>query len=179
MLDTSRHFLSVPAIEQAMDAMAMVKLNALHLHLTDDNSWPVAIAKWPRLASASAYSNFSHTYSAADLAGLVAYGRQRGIRLIPEFDTPAHSSSLFAAYPQFAAAAVDPTSKDPFLCLVDPSREEVFAFQEALRHHGNSPGATQAMAQADLPLLQSGAIKLALLRMEQGPASTANLLRRP
>ena len=57
--------------------------------------------------------------------------------------------------------------------------EEVFAFQEALRLHGDSPGATQAMAEADLPLLRSGAIKLALLRMEQGPASTANLLRRP
>jgi hexosaminidase len=128
MLDTARTFLSVAAIKSVMDAMSYLKLNVLHLHLTDDNSWPVVIDAWPRLALLSAYSNFSHTYSKADLAALVTFGRERGIRLVPEFDTPAHFSSLFAAYPEFAAVSVDPKTNDTFLCLVDPSKEETFAF---------------------------------------------------
>jgi hexosaminidase len=128
MLDTSRHFLTLGAIEQVMEAMSMLKLNVLHLHLTDDNSFPVVVAKWPRLAAAAAYSNFSHTYSAADLAGLAEFGRARGIRLIPEFDTPAHFSSLFPAYPEFAAAATDPSTNASFLCLVDPTKEATFSF---------------------------------------------------
>jgi hypothetical protein len=76
MLDTSRHFLSTAAIRGVMEAMSYLKLNVLHLHLTDDNSFPVVVAKWPRLAAVSAYSNFSHTYSAADLAAILPALRQ-------------------------------------------------------------------------------------------------------
>jgi hexosaminidase len=127
MVDTSRHFISPPAIKLILDHMSYCKLNVLHLHLTDDQSWPVELESYPLLAQLGAYSGNGHTYSHNDLADIVRYALVRGIRVIPEFDTPAHFSTLFNAYPQYAANAVD-QNNNSFLCLVDPSREETFDF---------------------------------------------------
>lgn len=127
MVDTSRHFISMNAIHLILDQMAYLKLNVLHLHLSDDQSWPLELNSYPLLARLTAYSNYSHTYSHSDIASLVNYARERGIRVIPEFDTPAHFSVLFNSYPQYAAQAFD-SNNNSFLCLVDPSREETFSF---------------------------------------------------
>lgn len=127
MLDTARHFLTIESMKEAVNAMSYLKLNVLHLHLTDDDAFPLVVPALPRLALTGAYSNYSHTFTPAQLADLVAYARLRGVRVIPEFDTPAHFSSLLNAYPEYMAAAVD-QNNNSFLCLVDPSREEVFTF---------------------------------------------------
>lgn len=123
MIDTSRHFISVSVIKRVVDMMAAVKLNTLSVHLTDDQSFPLVVPSWPSLSLQGAYSNFSHVYTPAMITDLVAYARLRGIRILPEFDTPSHFSVLFGSYPQFAAV-----TKDGALCMIDPSREEVFSF---------------------------------------------------
>src|SRR6185312_5922405 len=51
MLDVARHFRSVRDVERFVDLMALYKLSRLHLHLSDDQGWRIAIAKWPRLAT--------------------------------------------------------------------------------------------------------------------------------
>ena len=123
MIDTSRHFMSVSVIKQVVDMMAAVKLNTLSMHLNDDQSWPLVTPTWPRMASQGAYSNFSHTYAPAAIADLVEYAALRGVRVLPEFDSPSHFGTLSESYPQFAAV-----QSDGGLCMIDPSREESFDF---------------------------------------------------
>lgn len=137
---------------EVVDAMSFLKLNTLHVHLSDDDSFSFFVPAYPRLSATGCYSNVSHTHSPADLARLVAFARLRGVRVIPEFDTPAHFSTLINAYPEYMAAAgerraarlqwawrlrprgsllpalaVD-SNNNSFLCLVDPSKEETFTF---------------------------------------------------
>jgi hexosaminidase len=99
MMDYSRHFYPVDFIKHTMDAMVMSKLNVLHMHITDDQSFPIESAAYPKLAGAGSYGK-GYTYTAADVSSLVAYATQRAILLVPEFDMPAHSSSWGAGYPE-------------------------------------------------------------------------------
>lgn len=100
MLDTARHFLTLPVLRQAIDALSALKLNALHLHFTDDSSWPLFIPALPNITNTSAFSLW-HVYRPEDLAALVQYGRERGVVVYPEIDLPSHSSALRAAIPGF------------------------------------------------------------------------------
>ena len=77
--------------------MAYCKLNTLHWHMVDDQSFPVESTALPNLAGLGAYSP-AHTYSHADLREVVAYARARGIAVLPEFDIPGHSSSWQIGY---------------------------------------------------------------------------------
>ena len=97
MIDTSRSYLTVTAIKQTLDAMAYCKLNLLHWHMVDDQSFPVESTALPNLAGLGAYSPL-HTYSHADLAEVVTYARARGIAVLPEFDVPGHTSSWQIGY---------------------------------------------------------------------------------
>lgn len=131
MVDTSRHFITVATMKLIMDQMSYLKLNVMHLHLSDDQSWPLQLDSYPLLAQMSAYSNYSHSYSHADVQDLVTYAGNRGIRVIPEFDSPSHFSSLFPAYPQYAAHSVD-SNNNSYLCMVDISNEDTFEFLEGI-----------------------------------------------
>ena len=123
MLDVSRHYISLSVMKKVIDQMAALKLNTLSIHLNDDQSWPLLIPRWPQLSIQGAFSNYSHTYTPAALTNLAAYGRRRGVRIIPEIDTPSHFGTLELSYPQFAA---NTSAGDA--CMIDPSREEVFSF---------------------------------------------------
>lgn len=84
------------AMQDTLDAMAWAKLNVLHWHLVDDQSFPYASHLLPRLAERGAFFP-AHTYSLDDAREVVAYARARGIRVVPEFDTPgARCPPLFA-----------------------------------------------------------------------------------
>ena len=99
-------------LEQMLDAMASVKLNALYLHLTDNGCWPVQILSYPLLASnCSKGCNLDGSdktghqfYSQSDIRGLVVYARNRGIRIIPEIDSPGHFDTG-QCYPQLLTVA--------------------------------------------------------------------------
>jgi hexosaminidase len=100
MIDPARHFLTVAEVNKTIDGMSQNKLNALHLHLTDGESFTVNTEGWtkfPLLSTKGAYAP-QLSYSKNDLAAIVAHGRLRGIRVIPEFDLPAHMASWAQGY---------------------------------------------------------------------------------
>lgn len=104
MIDTGRHFYPVEAIEHIIDTMAMSKLNVMHWHATDDQSWAVESKLFPRLTSEGAFKDRRGRplqYTQQNVTDLVAYAAARGVIVVPEFDMPAHASAIGAGYPQF------------------------------------------------------------------------------
>ncbi len=94
MLDPARRFLSLDALLATLDAMALCKLNVLHLHLTDDQGFRFQSRAYPKLASAESYSR-------EELRTLVTAATDRGIRIIPELDLPGHATSWLCAHPEW------------------------------------------------------------------------------
>ncbi len=101
MLDVSRHWMPVDVILRNLDAMAAVKLNVLHWHLSDDQGFRVESKLFPQLQQQGSDGNF---YTQDQIRQVVAYARDRGIRVIPEFDMPGHTTAWFVGMPQLAAA---------------------------------------------------------------------------
>ena len=91
MIDTGRNFLSIKKIQEQIDGMALSKLNVLHWHLDDDQSWPIEMKSLPMMTK-DAYSP-REIYTQNDIKNLVSYAAARGIRVIPEVDMPGHASS--------------------------------------------------------------------------------------
>jgi hexosaminidase len=91
MVDTARNFISVGKIKEQIDGLALSKMNILHWHITDSQSWPMELDAYPE-ATKDAYSA-REIYSADDVASIISYARARGVRIIPEVDMPGHSSS--------------------------------------------------------------------------------------
>ncbi|KAJ3067439.1 hypothetical protein HDU98_009329 [Podochytrium sp. JEL0797] len=92
MLDTSRNFIPVPSILRTLDGMSATKLNVFHWHMVDATAFPAESKTYPDLAN-SAYSKLS-IYSHQDMRDVIEYAADRGIRVIAEFDTPAHAYAL-------------------------------------------------------------------------------------
>jgi len=99
LIDTARHFLPKSKILEVLDLMEMNKLNALHWHLTDTPSFPYESITFPELSAKGAYSQ-EHVYKKSDVAEIIEAARLRGIRVIPEFDTPGHSDSWGLSHPE-------------------------------------------------------------------------------
>ena len=100
LVDVSRHFEPVSTIERTLDGMSAVKLNVLHWHLSDDQGIRVESRRYPRLHGMGSDSLY---YTQAQIRDVVAYARDRGIRVVPEFDMPGHSTAWFVGYPQYAS----------------------------------------------------------------------------
>ncbi|KAI3923500.1 hypothetical protein MKW92_028357 [Papaver armeniacum] len=98
LIDTSRHYLPLPTIKKVIDAMAYTKLNVLHWHSVDTQSFPLEIPSYPKLWN-GAYSG-AERYTMADAAGIVDYARRRGINILAEIDIPGHALSWGVGYPQ-------------------------------------------------------------------------------
>ncbi|EZF74912.1 hypothetical protein H105_03469 [Trichophyton soudanense CBS 452.61] len=91
LLDSGRNFISPSKIKEQIDAMALSKLNVLHWHITDTQSWPLEVKTYPKMTE-DAYSK-SMVYSHATVRDIIKFAGDRGVRVIPEIDTPSHSSS--------------------------------------------------------------------------------------
>ncbi len=101
MIDASRHFMPVEVIKRNLDGMAAVKLNVLHWHLSDDQGFRVECKTFPNLTGMGSDGLF---YSQAQIKDIIKYADDRGIRVVPEFDLPGHSTSWFVGYPEYASA---------------------------------------------------------------------------
>jgi hexosaminidase len=80
--------MKVETIQRALDAMLHAKLNVLHWHITDQESFPLFIPNIPEISESGSLNG---VYWESDVKGIIAYAKKRGIRVIPEIDTPAHS----------------------------------------------------------------------------------------
>lgn len=90
MIDSSRHFLPLSAIKHTIDGLMFSKMNVLHWHITDEDSFPAEILSHPEL---SEFGKVGGTYSQAEIKSVISYAKARGVRVVPEFDTPAHTQS--------------------------------------------------------------------------------------
>jgi len=136
MLDTARRFLTLSSIKQVVDYMSFYKMNALHLHLIDTDSWPLQTDKFPLLAAKTAYASKYHTYSESEMKDLVKYALYRGVRIVPEIDTPSHSWTVCITYPEYCTTYTEKskggtTFKKKGLVL-DPSNEDMWTFLASL-----------------------------------------------
>jgi hexosaminidase len=103
MLDVARHFLPVRDVESFVDQIAYYKMNVLHLHLTDDQGWRIAVASWPRLTEIGGTTQVgggtgAYFYSQADYREIVAYAASRYVTVVPEIDMPGHTNAALASY---------------------------------------------------------------------------------
>jgi len=120
MIDVARHFMSLPALERQIDAMERVKLDVLHLHLSDAQGFRVESKLYPRLQQIGSHGQY---YTQGEIRALVAYAADRGIRIVPEFDLPGHALALLQAYPAFAASKINdlPPTFDLNRAAIDPT----------------------------------------------------------
>lgn len=128
MLDASRHWMPVEVVKRNLDAMTLVKLNVFHWHLSDDQGFRVESKRFPKLHELGSDGKY---YTQSEIRDIIAYAADRGIRVIPEFDVPAHSTSWVVGYPELASAPGPYTigrTWGVFEPTLDPSREETFTF---------------------------------------------------
>ncbi|WP_432107400.1 beta-N-acetylhexosaminidase [Streptomyces sp. AA1529] len=102
MLDVSRHFFPVPAVKRYIDQLALYKINTLHLHLSDDQGWRLAVDSWPRLADYGGGTEVGGGpggfYTKADYRAIVRYAAARHLTVVPEIDMPGHTNAALASY---------------------------------------------------------------------------------
>lgn len=128
MIDVSRHFEPVEVIERNLDAMAAVKLNVFHWHLSDNQGFRVESRRFPKLQEEGSDGLF---YTQEQVREVVRYALDRGIRVVPEFDMPAHATAWFVGYPQLASAPGPYTVERKFGVFdptFDPTREDTYKF---------------------------------------------------
>lgn len=101
MMDCSRHFMTVAVLKRNIDGMAAMKLNVFHWHLSDDQGFRAQSKTFPKLTGDGSDGKY---YSQAQIKDIIHYADQRGIRVVPEFDMPGHTSSWFVGYPKLASA---------------------------------------------------------------------------
>ncbi len=101
MIDVSRHFMPVAVIKRNLDGMAFLKMNVLHLHLSDDQGFRVESKIYPELTKLGSDGQY---FTQAQIKDIIAYADARGIRIIPEFDVPSHTQSWFVSHPELASA---------------------------------------------------------------------------
>jgi len=131
LIDAGRHFHPVDVIKRNLDAMAAVKMNVLHWHLTEDQGFRVESKVFPKLHQLGSDGMF---YTQAQIREVVDYAAERAIRVMPEFDIPGHSTSWFVAYPQYSSAPGSYAIERKFGVFgpaFNPADERIYPFFDA------------------------------------------------
>lgn len=133
MIDVARHFMPVEVIKRSLNAMATVKMNVFHWHLTDDQGFRVESKVYPKLHELGSDGLY---YTQEQIKDVVKYAARLGIRVIPEFDVPGHASAILTAYPELGSKdgynySIERNSGvfDPTL---DPTNDETYTFLKNL-----------------------------------------------
>ena len=160
MLDVSRHFFEKERIKKLIDRIAALKMNRLHLHLTDDQGWRLEIKQYPKLTEVGAwrvdYTNYDEDisdwwgrpeqspgqqatyggfYTQDDMKEIIAYAKQRFIEVVPEIDMPGHAQAIIAAYPEIGCVNAAPYVATGGVYrnnTLNPGKEETFEFIETM-----------------------------------------------
>jgi hexosaminidase len=128
MLDPCRHWMPVEVIKRNLDAMEAVKLNVLHWHLSEYQGFRVESKVFPKLQGMGSDGLF---YTQEQIRDVVAYARDRGIRVVPEFDMPGHATAWFVGYPELASGPGPYQIERTFGVFdaeMDPTKEYVYKF---------------------------------------------------
>ncbi|MCL4162404.1 UNVERIFIED_CONTAM: hypothetical protein GTU68_002516, partial [Idotea baltica] len=137
-LDVGRHMFSVDFIKKYINALAMLKINTFHWHLTEDQGWRIEIKKYPKLQEISAFRNvfdgkkYGGYYTQEEIKDIVAYAQERFVTIIPEIELPGHSQAAIAAYPELGCTGeqVEVAKKGGVFDNIYCPKEETFAFLE-------------------------------------------------
>jgi hexosaminidase len=100
MIDVGRHFIPLDVLKRNLDGMAAVKLNVFHWHLSENQGFRIESKKFPKLQEMGSDGLY---YTQDEVRDLIAYAWDRGIRVVPEFDMPGHSTAWFVGYPELAS----------------------------------------------------------------------------
>ena len=128
MIDSARHFMPMEVLKRNIDGMEAVKMNVFHWHLSENQGFRAESKKFPKLTGLGSDGLF---YTQAEMREIVEYARDRGIRVVPEFDMPGHSTAWFVGYPELASG------KGPYAIerrwgvfdpAMDPTNEKVYKF---------------------------------------------------
>ncbi|TGD78882.1 beta-N-acetylhexosaminidase [Hymenobacter wooponensis] len=148
LLDAARHFMPLPVIKRNLDGMWATKLNVLHWHLSDDQGFRVESRALPRLHTMGSEGQF---YTQAQVREVLAYAARRGIRVIPEFDMPGHTTAWLPGYPELASndstygvsprwgvlnIAIDPTKETTYQLMDQLLAEMTALFPDPYFHIG-------------------------------------------
>jgi hexosaminidase len=128
LIDVCRHWEPIEVIKRNLDGMAAVKLNVLHLHLTEDQGFRIESKKFPKLHQLGSDGLY---YTQDEIREIINYARERGIRVIPEFDIPGHATSWLVGHPELASAQGPyqiERKYGVFDSALDPTREETYKF---------------------------------------------------
>jgi hexosaminidase len=132
MIDVGRHFLPVDVIKRNIDGIAAVKMNVLHLHLTEDQGFRIESKIFPKLHEMGSDGQF---FTQEQIKDIILYANERGIRVIPEFDIPGHATSWFVGYPELASAPGPYSIERRFGIMdptIDPTKESTYEFLDKL-----------------------------------------------
>jgi hexosaminidase len=128
MIDVGRHWQPIEVIKRNLDGMAAVKLNVLHLHLTEDQGFRIESKKYPKLHQMGSDGNY---FTQAQMREIIEYARMRGIRVVPEFDMPGHTAAWFVGYPELASKPGPYQIERTWGIIkpvMDPSNERLYKF---------------------------------------------------
>jgi hexosaminidase len=148
MIDSSRHFIPLPILKRNLDGMEAVKMNVFHWHLSYNEGFRVESRKFPKLHGEGSDGLY---YTQEEIREFIAYARDRGIRVVPEFDMPGHSTAWFVGYPELASGsgpyqlerkwgvfdpAMNPTSEKTYKFLNEFIAEMARLFPDPYLHIG-------------------------------------------
>jgi hexosaminidase len=148
MIDVARHFIPLDVLKRNLDGLEAVKMNVFHWHLSDNEGFRAESKKFPKLHTLGSDGLY---YTQDEIRDLIAYARDRGIRVVPEFDMPGHSTAWFVGHPELASGpgpydierkwgvfdpAMDPTNEKTYKFLDEFVREMTKVFPDHYFHIG-------------------------------------------
>jgi hexosaminidase len=148
MIDVSRHFIPLDVLKRNLDGLETVKINVFHWHLSENQGFRVESKKFPKLHALGSDGLY---YTQDEVRDLIAYARDRGIRVVPEFDMPGHSTAWFVGHPELASGpgpyeierkwgvfdpAMDPTNEKTYKFLDELVAEMTKLFPDHYFHIG-------------------------------------------
>jgi hexosaminidase len=140
LIDSGHRFVPIPALKRNLDGMEAVKLNVFHWRFADNQGFHIESKKFPLLQEKGSGGFY---YSQDEVRKIIAYARDRGIRVVPEFDMPCHTTSWFLGYPDLTSgqdpsrsSAIDPTRESTYKFLTEFIGEMAALFPDSYFHAG-------------------------------------------